>query len=294
VAGANSQAAIFPLTRDRTRRGVIISWDTLDLGTMSPWPADLGEVLPSREIFPGGRRYAARQLCRQKWFPGDWRGVARTAMLIERRIVKGRSTRHQARQDLLWRNLGRCPADFPFDPPPRKTLRGPPFANRPSWQRSCRAARAASGARLVGAASGSGVHPLRLLLQSVPIGRFLELSPDSQIDLRPVEESVSVYVARRIRTALLLAVGSFVGLVAVRTYAENHSETVSAYPWRQLIAILLIVLWVLALRGLFAIFRLPCPRCRYWIGIPWIAARTKSQIGRCPRCHVRFDQPVKP
>ena len=105
---------------------------------------------------------------------------------------------------------------------------------------------------------------------------------------------MSDYVARRIRTALLLAVGSFVGLVALRTYAENHPEAVNAYPWRQVTVILLIALWALALRGLFNILRLPCPRCRFWIGIPWIAARRRREIGRCPRCHVRFDQPVKP
>ena len=103
---------------------------------------------------------------------------------------------------------------------------------------------------------------------------------------------MSDYLVRRIRAGLLLTVGSFAALVVLRTYIENRPEAVNAYPWPT--AVLLIALWVSALRGLSNILRLPCPRCRFWIGITWIAARARREIGRCPRCHVRFDQPVKP
>jgi hypothetical protein len=115
------------------------------------------------------------------------------------------------------------------------------------------------------------------------------------IDLAAVGETVSDYVARRMRFAVLLAVCSFAGLVDLRTYMENHPDLVITYPWwPRVSAVLLIALWALAIRGMFNIVRLPCPRCGYWIGIPWIAARRRLEIGRCPHCHVRFDQPVKP
>jgi hypothetical protein len=111
--------------------------------------------------------------------------------------------------------------------------------------------------------------------------------------LPAAQETVSDYVARHIRSALLLAVGSLIGLMVLRTYVENHPEAVNAFPWPQVTKILVLALWVSALRGLFDIIRLPCPRCRFWIGIPWIVARARRRIGRCRRCHLQFDQPVK-
>lgn len=109
--------------------------------------------------------------------------------------------------------------------------------------------------------------------------------------------TISDFVRRRLRVSGLLVACSLAGLVALRTYIENHPDVMGKAPWGQtspVVEILLIVLWVLLLRGILGVFRVPCPRCSWWIGAAWIKARLRRDIGRCPSCHVRFDQPIKP
>ena len=103
-------------------------------------------------------------------------------------------------------------------------------------------------------------------------------------------ETISDHVRRRTLTLVLLSAWSFATMALVCAYGEYHRGFMSEHP-------LTSIGWIVLVFGapwcLLSVAYIRCPRCRRGIGSVWIQARLRREVGRCPRCRTRFDQPRK-